>query len=182
MGSVGQGKVSVPEARVEAIKHFRKPMTKTDVRTFLGIVGYYRRFIPQFSAHAYPLTEATKKNSPNVIVWTDLMYQSFYYLCNSLSQASALVIPNSHDHFVLHTDASAHGIGAVLSVVRNEGQLPTGYFSRKLSVMEWNYSATELECLVVVKSVEHSEVHLIGKPLLLLLTTEHLSTWTPLGI
>ena len=120
-------------------------------------------------------------DSPNVIVWTDLMYQAFYYLCNSLSQ-TALVIPNSHDHFVLHTDASAQGIGAVLSVVRNEEELLTRYFSRKLSATERNYSATELECLAVVKAVEHFEVNLIGKPFTIVTDHRALSTWTPLVI
>ena len=77
---IGQGKVSVPEARVAALRNFQKPVTKTDLRAFLGTVSYYRRFIPDFVQHAYPLMEATKKAVPNIVVWNDAMYHAFYFL------------------------------------------------------------------------------------------------------
>ena len=66
--------------------------------------------------------------------------------------------PKSSDEFVLQTDASGYGIGAVLSVMRDGEELPIGYFSRKLSSPERRYAATELECLAVVRSVEHFAV------------------------
>ena len=66
---VGEGKVSVPEARVAAIRNFRKPHSKSDLRSFLGTVGYYRKFIRDYSKIAHPLTEATKKSAPNVLCW-----------------------------------------------------------------------------------------------------------------
>ena len=74
--AVGLGKISVPEARVTALRNFRKPVTKADLRAFLGTIGYYRRFVPQFSQRAVPLTEATKKAAPNVLAWSDSMYDA----------------------------------------------------------------------------------------------------------
>lgn len=162
--SVGHGRVSVPEARVAAIRDFKRPVTKTDLRAFLGTTGYYRKFIPAYSAHAFPLTEATKKTAPRNIVWNDDLCDAFVYLCNALCDSSMLFIPNSSDDFVLQTDASGHGIGAVLSVMRDGEELPVGYFSKKLSPAERKYAATELECLAVVRAVEHFAVHLLGRP------------------
>ena len=103
---VGHGKVSVPEARVVALRNFQKPVTKTDLRAFLGTVGYYRRFIQDFAQRAYPLTEATKKAAPNIVVWNDCMYIAFCYLCNV---ASVVFIPCASDEFLLQTDASGSG-------------------------------------------------------------------------
>lgn len=160
---VGQGKVSVPEARVVALRNFQKPVTKSDLRAFLGTVGYYRRFIPDFAQHAYPLTEATKKAAPNIVVWSDIMYVAFCFLCNVLSDASVVVIPCSSDEFLLQTDASGKGIGAVLSVKRNGQELPVGYYSKKLTPAEQKYSATELECLAVVRAIDHFAVYLSGR-------------------
>ena len=139
-------------------------ITKSDLRAFLGTVGYYRKFIPEYSSRAFPLTEATKKAAPNIVVWNVMLFDAFKYLCNALSDSCVLFIPKSSDEFVLQTDASGYGIGAVLSVMRDGEELPIGYFSRKLSPPERRYAATELECLAVVRSVEHFAVHLIGKP------------------
>ena len=112
--TVGHGKLSVPECRVTALREFRQPVTKRDLRAFLGTAGYYRRFVKNFATIALPLIDATKKNGPTKIVWDDGMLGAFNILCNSLSDLSALVIPNQDDDFLLQTDASGRGIGAVL--------------------------------------------------------------------
>ena len=161
---VGRGKVSVPESRVEAIRNFQKPKTKSDLRAFLGTIGYYRRFIQDYSAHAFPLTEATKNAAPNNLVWNIIMIDAFQYLCNALSDVSVLFLPTLSDVFVLQTDASGHGVGGVLSVCRDGEELPVGYFSRKLKSPEKHYSATELECLAVVQAIDHFAAYLIGRP------------------
>jgi len=127
---------------VEAIRQFRKPVTKKDMRSFLGTVSYYRKFIPKYADHSWSLTKATKKSAPVKINWTVDMEQDFVYLCNSLCDFCVLTIPLESDHFVLQTDASGKGISGVLSVCRNGAELPVAFFSRQLKDRERNYSAT----------------------------------------
>ena len=159
---VGEGMVSIPEAKVEALKNFIRPKTKKDLISFLGTIGYYRRFVPGFSQKAYPLTEATKQKAPNSIIWNDTMCEAFHELCTILSHATNLHIPTPQDQFVLHTDASGKGIGAVLSIIRDGEELPAGYYSKKLIASEQKYAVTEMECLAVVKAISHFEVYLTG--------------------
>ena len=108
--------------------------------------------------------EATKKSAPNLLCRSTEMYDAFVMLCNCLSDFSVLTLPNALDQFILHTDASGAGVGAVLSVERDKEELPVGFFSKKLSPSEKKYSATELECLAVVKAIDHFAVHLCGRP------------------
>ena len=105
--AVGHGKISIPEARVAALRNFQRPVTKSDLRAFLGTVGYYRRFVPEFAQRAFPLTEATKKTAPNILVWNDNMYDAFAYFCDMLSDKSVLFIPHLSDKLLLQTDASS---------------------------------------------------------------------------
>ena len=151
---VGKGKVSIPKLRVEALRTFRKPRVKKELKSYLGML---RRFIPGFSSVALPLTEATKMKSPNKLVWTKPMEDAFISLRDTLSE---LTIPSPEDTFVLSTDASGSGIGAVLSVSRK--YLPVAYFSKKLTGPEANYAVTELECLAVINAVEHFSHYLVG--------------------
>ena len=76
---VGGGVVRVPELRVKAIKDFRLPRTKRDLRAFLGTVGYYRRFVPEFGGRAQPLNHALRKEVPEVIDWDVGKLQSIEY-------------------------------------------------------------------------------------------------------
>ena len=93
-----------------------------------------------------------------------MMYDAFILLCNCLSDFSILTLPKASDQFVLYTDASSLGVGAVLSVERDKEELPVGFFSKKLTPSESKYSATELECLAVVKAIDHFAVYLWGRP------------------
>ena len=74
---MGKSMVSIPGAKVEALKIFKKPKIKLDLRSFLGTIGYYRRFVPGFAQKAYPLTEATKNKAPNKIKWSIDMSEAF---------------------------------------------------------------------------------------------------------
>ena len=93
------------------------------------------------------------------------------YICNVLCDVSVLFLPTVSDVFVLQTDASGRGVGAVLSVCRDGDELPVGYFSRKLKPTERKYSATELECLAVVQAIDYFAAHLIGRPFIV--ETDH---------
>ena len=161
---VGQGKVCPADLKVQAVKDFAMPRTKKGVRQFLGLTGYYRRFIPKFAEHSYHLTEATKKAAPDRVVCSDLMYDEFVYLKSVLCSVPTLTLPVPADSFVLQTDASGVGLGAVLSVVREEVEYPVAFYSKKLLPRERQYSASELEALAVVVAVGHFEAYLITHP------------------
>ena len=159
---VGSGKRRPEDCKIAVIKAFPKPTTKSQVRSFLGLTGYYRDFIPSYAANSYHLTEATRKSSLEPVPRTSHLEKEYCYLQSCLCSAPCLCIPVSSDVFCLQTDASGLGIGADLSVTREKRLHPVAYFSRKLSPAERNYSATELEGLAVVASIFHFSVYLYG--------------------
>ena len=98
------------------IKRFEAPKTKMQVRAFLGLTGYYRWFIPNYVAVALPLTELMKKIAPIEVIWTAQCEAAFQELKRLLCSAPVLASPDFEKPFVLQTDASEYGIGAVLKV------------------------------------------------------------------
>ena len=160
---VGAGKTRPQQAKLEAIKNFRKPQKKKDIRSFLGLVGYYRKFIPNFSTLAAPLSDLTGKKIPDKPNWTFVHQESFENLKKALTSDSILMTPDPHKEFTLQTDASTRGVGAVLSQRDSYGSLrPVAYYSRKLLDRETRYSITELECLAIVNAVKHFAIYLLG--------------------
>ena len=89
-----------------------KPMNKKQLRSFLGLVGYYGQFIPNFAAISVPLADMTKKEEPNELVWTEAKNHAFEILKRHISKPPILKLPNFEQEFVLQTDASNDGIGA----------------------------------------------------------------------
>ena len=114
---VGMGKVRVPKARV--MKDYVRPTSQKGLRAFMGLAGYYWRFVPDFSRWAGPLFGALKKGSPVKIEWEESMSDAFVYLTNALSCKHTLTMPREHDQLLVQTGASMEGIGAVLSVIRD---------------------------------------------------------------
>ena len=160
---IGGGIVEVPEARVKAMAEFRQPVTKKDVRAFLGTTGYYRKFIPGYGAVAAPLTAATRKVEPDTVIWTSDRVEAFQSLRKLIVNVCTLTIPLPDDQYRLQTDASVAGVGAVLSEVQDGVEKPTAFFSRQLTAAEKNYTASELECLGIITAVRHFEVYLTGR-------------------
>ena len=161
---VGKGKVCPADLKVQAVKDFPMPRTKKGVRQFLGLAGYYRRFIPKFAEHSFHLTEATRKTAPDRVVCSDEFCNDFTYLQAVLCNVPSLTLPVPTDSFVLQTDASGVGLGAVLSVLRQDVEYPVAFYSKKLLPRERRYSASELEALAVVVAVGHFEAYLITHP------------------
>ena len=157
---VGNGIVSPAEGKIAAVRSFAVPTTKKQIRQFLGLTGYYRRFVPKYAEHSFEL-KATRKSAPERLVWNDSMYAEYYYLKDSLCALPSLTLPVPSDQFVLQTDASGVGLGAVLRVTRDGEELPVAFYSRKLQPRERKYSATELEGLAVVVAVAHFDAYLI---------------------
>ena len=95
---VGMGKVRVPEVRVRAMKDYVRPTSQKGLRAFLGMDGYYRRFMPDFSRWAGPLFGVLKKGFPVKIEWGESRSVAFVYLTNALSCEHTLTMPREHDH------------------------------------------------------------------------------------
>ena len=102
---IGSGKVSPTLGKIEAV-NFPIPKTKKNVRQFLGLTGYYRKFIKKYAEHSYYLSEATRKSAPERIVWCDAVDCEFNYLKTALCSLPSLTLPTSRDTFLLQTDAS----------------------------------------------------------------------------
>ena len=116
---VGEGNLSVPEARVQSISSITLHQTIKQLRSFLGTVGYYRRFIPQFANFSSTPTPATVMGMPKQLSWSPSMLDSFDQLRVALSNVLCLCIPSCSDVFTLVTDASSRKIGSVLCVSRD---------------------------------------------------------------
>ena len=104
--------IHVDPAKIEAIKNWDVPTTPTEIRSFLGLAGYYRRFISNFSKIALPLTKLTQKSEP--FVWTQKQEEAFQTLKQRLCNAPILTLPKGNDDFVVYCDASHQGLGCVL--------------------------------------------------------------------
>ena len=136
---MGESQVSVPEARVKSISSITLPQTIKQLRSFLGTVGYYRRFIPHFANHSSVLTPATVMGMPKQLSWSPCMHDSFIQLRVALSNVLGLCIPSCNDVSTFVTDASSRGVGIVLCVSRNLCDMPVAFHSRQLRVREKYY-------------------------------------------
>ena len=156
---------------MEALRTYTRPKTKAQLKSFLGLTGYYRRFILNYANYSKPLNAKTKAEASLAVDWDEVSVSHFSHLCSVLCSVCTLHIPSPSDKFVLQTDASYAGIGGCLSVMRDGAELPVAFYSRQLQDPETRYSITEIECLAVVESVRHFEVYLDGQ--LFVLQTDH---------
>ena len=162
---VGSGRVRPLPGKIFAIESLGVPTTKKEVRTFLGITGYYRRFIENYSSIAAPLTDLTKKDAPHKVKWNQECDNTFQKLKEILCSEPVLRNPDFGAPFILQTDASDRGIGAVLNQCAEDGQEhPVAYWSRKLLPREQRYSTIEKECLAIKLGIEAFRVYLLGRP------------------
>lgn len=155
--------------RVAAIVNMPPPTDLTTLRSFLGMIGYYRRYVPTFSELARPLHDLLLEDTR--WHWSTECEIAFLQLKTCLTSAPILAFPDFTRPFQLHTDASNIGLGAVLSQTSEGGvDRPVAYWSRTLSRPEKNYSATELECLAVVSALHEFRPLLHGTQVVLIYT------------
>ena len=147
--------------KVKAIVEWPKPQSVRDVRGFLGLASFYRRFIKQFSLKARPLTDLTREKT--VWQWGDKEETAFNELKKSLVVAPVLRIPKFELTFVVTTDASLVSVGAILEQDFGQGLQPVAYESRKLNPAETRYSAYERELLGIVWAIGKWRHYLEGK-------------------
>ena len=156
---VGYGKVCPPESKVEAIKSFKPPLNRRELRRFLGSIGYYRRFLKNFATIVAPLTELLKKDRK--FVWSSDCQQSFDAAKDILCNHPVMAAPNFNKCFKLCVDASNVGAGAVLMQDDNQGiEHPICYFSKKFSKAQRNYSVIEKELLALILALQHFSVYI----------------------
>ncbi|XP_013382645.1 uncharacterized protein LOC106153310 [Lingula anatina] len=160
---IGEGKVAMETEKVDRLRNAPRPQTKKQVRSFIGLAGYYRKFIPNFSELSAPLTDLTKKGEPTVVRWEEPQECAFQTLRKLLISAPILRMPDFSRSFILRTDASDVGVGAVLLQKYDDELFPVAYASKKLLPREKNYSVIERECLAVVFGVKKFQNYLYGK-------------------
>ena len=160
---IGGGQVAVHGHWATAMENFRQPVTRKNMRSFLGVMSYYRRFIKEFANYSGILSPSTSSSAPNVVDWSSEMLDAFNYLKGVLVSVCVLTIPSQEDVFTLHTDASGLGVGATLNVVRDGVELPVGFYSRQLQGAEKRYSATELEGLAIFRAINFFDHFLFGQ-------------------
>lgn len=143
------------------VKQFPTPTNTKEVKSFLGLASYYRKFIKNFASIAHPLTSLTKNDA--TFVWNKEQEETFQMLKEKLTKAPILSYPDMGKEFILFTDASDYGIGAVLSQIINDNEKVISYYSRHLTKSEITYSTTEKECLAIYSAVKHYRTYLLGK-------------------
>ncbi|KAI3707613.1 hypothetical protein L6452_26239 [Arctium lappa] len=148
--------VKVDPAKVEAMMNWEPPKSPTEIRSFLRLAGYYRRFIQVFSKTASSLTALTKKNAK--FVWTERQEEAFRTLQRKLCEAPVLSLPDGTEDFVVYSDASKLGLGCILM---KRGKV-IAYASRQLKVHEINYPTHDLELPAVVFALKLWRHYLYG--------------------
>lgn len=148
-------------SKLEAIKNFPTPKNLKEIQSFLGLTGYYRKFINNYSKLALPLTNSLRKDEN--FKWSELEQNSFENLKNKLLTPPILIYPNFDREFILTTDASSYAVGAILSQKLDGRDHPIAYASRKLNKAESNYSTIEKELLAIIWAIKHFRPYLYGK-------------------
>jgi hypothetical protein len=151
----GEG-IAVDPGKVDAVFKWPRPTNVKEIRSFLGLAGYYRRFIKEFSKIAMPMTSLTKKNVK--FDWTDECEQSFQTLKAHLVTAPVLALPSEHGEYEIYTDASRQGLGCVLM----QDKRVIAYASRQLRPHEVNYPTHDLELAAVVHALKIWRHYLYG--------------------
>jgi hypothetical protein len=150
--------------KVKAVSSWPVPTSTRALRGFLGLAGYYRRFIKDFGAIAAPPTQLLKRNA---FLWSDEATAAFEALKKALTEAPVLHLPDVSQEFVVDCDASGSGFGAVLHQCGG----PIAYFSRQLAPRHLNLAAYERELIGLVQAVRHWRPYLWGRAFLV--RTDH---------
>ena len=154
---VGSEGIRVDPAKIEAVMNWERLKTPTEVRSFMGLAGYYRRFVKDFSKIAVPLTRLTRKNEK--FEWTDKCEKSFQELKQRLVTAPVLALPDDQGDFVIYSDASYKGLGCVLM---QHGKV-IAYASRQLKPHEQRYPTHDLELAAIVFALKLWRHYLYGE-------------------
>ena len=156
---VGRGSIQPNPAKVTAISEMKPPSTVKGVKSFLGVCGYYRKFVRDYAKVAYPLTALTRKDVD--FVWGEKQQEAFEALKAALVSKPMLNLPNVREPFRLYTDASDIALGAVLSQNTPEGEKVVYYLSKKFDNTQKAWPSFEREAFAVVYAIERFRHYLV---------------------
>ena len=157
---IGKGGLAVSPDKIAAIQEWRQPKNETEVRSFLGLANFYRRFVKDYSKIALPLSELTKNEMK--FEWGERQQKAFDALKAALTSAPVLIIPDPKLPYTLNCDACDYATGATLQQDHGNGLQPVAFRSRKLTPAERNYDVREKEFLALIDACSHWRPYLHG--------------------
>ncbi|GBG79829.1 hypothetical protein CBR_g30093 [Chara braunii] len=157
------------DAKVASIRDWPRPQSVTEMSSFLGMTGYYRTFMKNYSIVAAPLTDLTRLDTP--WEWTDKCEAAFRHLKHALMHYEVLKLPDPDKPFIVTTDASQYGIGTVLAQQEGSKLRPVEYMSKKMPSQKLAKSTYEKELYAVYKGLTHWRHYLLGR--FFILRTDH---------
>lgn len=156
--------VSTSPEKLKAINEFPKPTSKKSLKRFLGMINFYRRFIPNAAQTLSPLYDLDKSATSNDLEWNEQTNKSFEEIKTKITNLVQLAYIDENAKLILKTDASDIAIGAVLEQIsNNQPPRPIGFFSRRLRPNEKSYSTFDKELMAIFRSIKHFEYLLTGR-------------------
>ena len=162
--------ICISESKVQAVKNWTRPQNQKDVESFLGFMNYHREFVPHFAEISVPLYQLTGKGK---FMWDSAQEDAFVELKKRVTEATMLNYPSNDEVFVLDTDASDMSIGAELSQLHEDQELPIAFASKSLSKAQQKYCTTRKELLAIVVFTRQFRHYLLGRKFTL--RTDHSS-------
>ena len=159
---VSENGIEPDESKVEKIKTFPIPRNVSEVRSWISLCGYYRKFVPGFAAIAHPLTQLTKKDAK--FEWSIDCQTAFEELKNRLITAPILAYPDFSLPFLIFTDASNFAVGAILSQIQNGKEVVIAYASKQLEKAQLNYSTIEKEAFAIIFATKQFHCYIYNHP------------------
>ena len=172
---VGRDGLRVMEDKIDAVSDWPVPTTIRELRAFLGLAGYYRRFVKGFSGIALPLTELTRNVTHRRLQWGPRQQLAFIELKRALQVTPVLALPDPVLPFVVNCDASGYAVGAVLQQDRGSGLQPVAFLSKKLTGAESRYPVHEQELLAIITALTTWRHYLSGTSSPVRVRTDHKS-------
>ena len=160
---VGKGAMKPEQKKIKQILEISVPNSRKQIQSVLGLLGYYRRYVPMFSELTKPMTDLLKGGKGKALKWNDKCSEALKKIQQILSSEPILRLPDVSKNFLVRTDASSTGIGAVLLQEKQGILYPISFVSRKLMDREQRYSTIERECLAIVWSIKKLDRYLWGK-------------------
>jgi len=158
---VSKDGISMDQSKLDVIRQWPIPKSVEDIRAFLGLTGYYRRFIHKFSQIAAPLSNLTRNFIP--FLWTDIEQKAFDDLKNAMLTGPVLRVPDDSKPFTVTADASGYAVGATLSQDVGRGLQPIAFMSHRMTRPEMNYPVHEQELLAVIRALSEWRHYLYGQ-------------------
>jgi len=157
--------IATDPEKVKAIEHWPRPGCKRQVKSFLGLASYYKKFVQNFGETAKPLYQLTEKHRR--FKWTSEAEEAFQTLKTCLTSTTVLAYPKLGEQMILDTDSSDFASGGVLSQMQDGNERVIAYFSKTMNKHELNYCTMRKELLAVIRSLKHFHHYIYGQKILL---------------